>query len=341
MMSRIHCFLIAMFIAGVTLAATPAADKGDEGNARPAGEEPTEAQQALRTYLQLQEQLHSAQLAIEQNRKEADTAARHTAELLTARLKNIEEQLTTQGEQRQREMESLRSSNRATLFLAAILAAMGVIAIVFTSLFQIRAMNRLAEIATAFSASHALGGVRAAGALAGDGPHLVTLSTAEQSSQRLLGAIERLEKRVHELEHTSHPPVAQEGHPPNGEDRGEETTGVSEQQERAERISLLLGKGQALLNLDQADNALACFDEVIVLDPDNAEALVKKGTALERLKKLEEAIECYDRAIAVNQSMTLAWLYKGGVFNQLERFSEALQCYEQALRTQQRTTAAQ
>ena len=109
--------------------------------------------------------------------------------------------------------------------------------------------------------------------------------------------------------------------------------------EPLDRMAMILGKGQSLLSLDKPEEAIACFDEAIALDPRHSEALVKKGTALERLKRLEEAIDCYDRAIAANRSMTLAYLYKGGVCNQLERFSEALECYEQALRSQQQKNA--
>ena len=103
----------------------------------------------------------------------------------------------------------------------------------------------------------------------------------------------------------------------------------------AARITMLLGKGQSLLNLDQAEEALACFDQVLTLDPNHPEALVKKGAALERLRKLDEAIACYDQAIAADSSMTVAYLYKGGLFNRMERFGEALECYEKALHTQE------
>ncbi|PYK96478.1 MAG: hypothetical protein DME19_19595, partial [Verrucomicrobia bacterium] len=109
---------------------------------------------------------------------------------------------------------------------------------------------------------------------------------------------------------------------------------------QAPHLALLLAKGQTLLSLDKPAEALACFDEIISLDPRNAEAFVKKGTALERLRRTEEALECYDRAIAVDRSLTTAYLYKGGVFNRLQRFEEALKCYEQALQTEQKTLAS-
>jgi tetratricopeptide (TPR) repeat protein len=147
------------------------------------------------------------------------------------------------------------------------------------------------------------------------------------------------------LEDTAHPLANENGasnhvhapaaNPANGESEpaaAGETTPSSE----AALISFLLGKGQSLLNLDKADEALACFDEVLGLRADHSEALVKKGTALEKLRRLNEAAECYDRAIAADHTLTIAYLCKGGLFNRMERYNEALECYELALRTQEK-----
>jgi tetratricopeptide (TPR) repeat protein len=110
--------------------------------------------------------------------------------------------------------------------------------------------------------------------------------------------------------------------------------------EEAERVSLLLGKGQSMLNLDDAQAAAECFEQALRIDPSNAEAWVRKGTALERLQQLNEAVECYDRAIASDGSLTIAYLHKGGLFNRMERYNEALECYEKALRTQEKRRAS-
>ena len=53
-----------------------------EPKAKPGAEETIDAQQALRSYLQLQEQLHNALLTIEQSRQEADAAAKRNAEAI-------------------------------------------------------------------------------------------------------------------------------------------------------------------------------------------------------------------------------------------------------------------
>jgi tetratricopeptide (TPR) repeat protein len=310
----------------------PASDK-------PAAELSPEAQQSLRAYLQLQEQLHSALLAIDQARKDADAAAernnqaiqqareetelaaRRNAELIGTRLKLIEEALTNQ---RDSEVAAMRQTNRFMFTMAAVVGGIGFLGMVFTAFCFWRALTRVAQIT---SSLHPLAGVghHAETALSHSNA-FVTLNGPEMSSTRLLGAIERLEKRIHDLEHTALLPQSTDNHHDSPPMPGS----------AAESISTLMARGQAFLESREPDKALACFEEVIRSEPHHAEALVKKGTALEQLKRPEEAIDCYDKAIASNQTMTVAYLHKGAVFNQLERFSEALECYEQALRTQQK-----
>src|SRR5437868_8263543 len=53
------------------------------------------ASQELRTYLQLQEQLHATQLAVERNRKEAEDAAVQSAAALNNRLQSLEQTLAS------------------------------------------------------------------------------------------------------------------------------------------------------------------------------------------------------------------------------------------------------
>jgi tetratricopeptide (TPR) repeat protein len=312
-----------------------AADKPDApaGNAVPPSESQAPTQEQLRAYLQLQDQLHSALLAIEQARKEAeaaaqkhaqaiqetrdesDTASRRSAELIGARLRLIEQTLTNQHD---RAVEAMQKSNRFMITLAAVFGGIGFLGMLFTAFCLWRALTRVAQITASLQPLHALHGRHTTSAVAGGDAPFVTLNGPETSSSRLLGAIEKLEKRIEDLEHTSLLPDS------------------TEAARNASGLTAALANGQALLDSNEPEKALVCFDEALALEPGNAEALVKKGAALERLKRLEDAIECYDKAIAANQAMTVAYLHKGAVYNQLERFSEALECYEQALRTQQK-----
>jgi len=330
------CILLLGVAVSGTAAAGPDGAPDASTPATSTKPDDTNSMDALRGILQLQEQIHATQMSIERAREEADAAAAHNAEIFTARLQAIEQSLANQ---RAQELETMRKSNRDMLVLAGTVAVVGLLVMLLTAIFQSRAIHRLAQISAALPEPRLFGSA----AFANPTP-LVDAGVAEQSNSRLLGAMDRLERRLLQLEHATQPA-------PNGGDPGAEagsiaaltsgattpTAGTPEAE--SDRLGLLLGKGQSLLNLDQIEAALGCFDEILAADPNHTEALVKKGTALERLRKVDEAIACYDRAIAADSSLTIAYLYKGGLFNRQDRFSEALACYEQALKTHEKRAA--
>jgi tetratricopeptide (TPR) repeat protein len=312
----------------------------DNPNSSPTNHADDAVSQELRTYLQLQEQIHATQLAVERNRKESEEAAAENSAALNNRLQSLEQTLAAT---RARELDVVQSANRSMLYVAGSFAAMGFVAMLLVAYFQWRTVSRLAEISAALPMP--LDRRRPLPALGSGEPEPPAAPALAQTNSSLMDSIERLEKRLRELEHTpaSLPaPAIADG---NGGHETASTNGihleppVTAAPREPSGIDALLNRGQSLLNMDKAEEALACFDEALVLEPNHPEALVKRGTALERLRKLTEAIECYDRAIEADGSMTIAYLYKGGLFNRMERFSEALECYEKALRTQEKRAA--
>jgi tetratricopeptide (TPR) repeat protein len=291
--------------------------------------------EALRSYLHLQEQLHATQLALERNRQEAETLAARNAEAVSARLQFIEQAMTSQ---RGRELEAMQSTNRLLLIMAGSFAGVGFLAMLLTAYLQWRAVNRLAEFTAVLTGA----GRTALPAPARTDLPLVSTGATEQANARLFGALTRLEERIHELEHDAQIPLPDKSAPasstatnpspaqiPKADTNGEESN--------QSHVALLLAKGQSLLSLDKASEALACYDEILALEPNHPEALVKKGATLEQIRQYDDALTCYDRAIAADGSLTIAYLQKGGLFNRLERYEEALQCYELALRTQEKS----
>jgi len=342
------------FICGVLVLAffgclSTSGGEASAGASQSAKSEETNAQETLRNYVQLQEQVHAAQLAIEQTRKENAEAAARNAEVLVQRLQAIEGALSTQ---RARELEAMQSSNRVMLIVAGTFAFVGVAAMLLMAFFQWRTVHGLAAISAGLPSVRLLGPGSPVGALAtGDMP-LRLDGHVEQANSRLIGALEQLEKRIYHLENTSRPALSEQstekpGNSPahgNGNGRTAEPLSSSASDGKSipsgqEHLKQLLASGQALLDEDKPERALASFEQALVLSPRHGEALVKKGTALERLQRLDEALACYDEAIAADSSFTIAYLHKGGLFNRLERFGEALQCYEEALRTQERREA--
>ncbi|MBC8003267.1 MAG: tetratricopeptide repeat protein [Opitutaceae bacterium] len=293
-----------------------------------------EADQIIRENLRLQAQLLSIERGIEQVRAEAEAASKRNVEAMTARMTMIEEALTAQ---RQREIQAIQESNRAMLIVAGVLSAAGVLALLFTAWVQSRAMNRITELTASLSTTMLPAHGFAFSAIGPGGTPAIP-EAARQSSNQLVHAIEQLEKRIHELEagasESAHPRpvsnadlIATSSSAPVAPPDAESPDG---------RISVLLGKGQTFLNMNQPGEALECFQEVLKLEPDSIDALLKKGAALERMQRNDEALQSYDRVLSLDGSVTTAYLYKGGVFNRLKRYAEALDCYEQALNTQQK-----
>jgi len=285
--------------------------------------------ETLRSYLQLQEQLHATQLALERNRQEAEHLAARNAEAVGTQLRLIEQAVSNQ---RTRELETMQSTNRLLLIMAGSFAGVGFLAMLLTAYLQWRAVNRLAE----FTALLTGAGRAALPPPSRTDLHVVSTGATEQSNARLFGALTRLEERIHELEHHAQVPLPDKSAPPGGAVGSPAPAADGNGETGQSHVALLLAKGQSLLSLDKGTEALACYDEILALEPNHPEALVKKGVALEQMRQDEDALSCYDRAIAADGSLTIAYLQKGGLFNRLERYEEALQCYEQALRTQEK-----
>jgi tetratricopeptide (TPR) repeat protein len=289
--------------------------------------------EALNAYLQLQQQIHETQLAIENTRRQAQEAAARNAEVVAEQLRTVERSL----------MAERTREGHFMVIVFSVFAGISFLAVVLTTYFQWRTVNHLADFSGNLPAAYPRGVPVPMPALEFGQPSLMTTGSVEQSSLRLLGAIERLEKRILELEHAAVPPLNGHTADTNGGNSPLHESTLADAAvtpaETALRTRLLIEKGQSLLNEDNSEAAIECFDEALGLDSTNTDALVKKGAALEKMRKLQEAIECYDRAIAADNSMTIAYLHKGGLYNRMERFSEAVECYEQALRTQEKRGA--
>jgi tetratricopeptide (TPR) repeat protein len=310
-------------------ATAPAAQPGESAGSN----------ESLRAYLQLQEQLHAAQLSIDRNRQESQAAAAQNSQTLSNQLQAMQQSLQQSLlAQRADELQDAQRTNHLLLVIVGLFAIIGFAAGLFTAYFQWRALSRLAEISTALPVARGLPGL--ASTAIGLGEPALSEGAAAQSNSRVTSLIEHLEKRIAELEHATMPPLKELPASGSGTFAAAQPVPDNSPTDKSAQIASLLEQGQSLLNADRTEEALVCFDHALELAPDHAEALVKKGAALEKMRQPQEALECYDRAINADSSMTIAYLHKGGLCNRLERYSEAMECYEQALHTQEKKRAA-
>jgi tetratricopeptide (TPR) repeat protein len=322
---------------------TPAAT---DGGAQAAEAAVISNQSTLRSTLEIQEEIHNLQAADEKARHQAAVEAAQNAESLNQRLETIETALASQHVEG---LSEIQHSNDMVLIAAGAFACFGFLVLMLSALLQWQMVNRVKALAAALPGANGMPAGEGHGVLGAGEAALLGGGVARPTAE-FLGAIERLEKRIHDMETTTHTPHAlPEGaaHAANGQlvlsgmpENGSAAVSA-EAADRAKTISLLLGRGQSQLRLDQAEAALASFDEALAIDPAHTDALLKRGAALERLQRWNEAIESYDRAVAADSTMTMAYLHKGGVFNRMERYNEALECYEQALKSQEKGPPAE
>lgn len=280
--------------------------------------------QMLRSLLILQEQVRATERAVDQARQEAQAEARRTAEAMAARMNSIEQSLNSQ---REREMKDLQRSTHRMLIIVGVATALGFIAVMIAGFMQVRAATRLVEASRQLALMPAPRYQELPESTTAPAP--LPGPSVETAGANLLGAIDRLEHRLEEMETT-------EG--------GTQTATYGHKSSAAapspSQVATVLSKGQALLNMDKADEALEQFDEALRIDARNIEAWIKRGTALERLQRVDDAVAAYDQAIAIDGAAATAYLFKAGVYNRQKKYAEALQCYEKALNAQQRSRAA-
>ena len=277
---------------------------------------------AANGFLQVQQQLHDTQLAIEHNRQQVEAETRRNAEDMAARIDVLQQIIATQ---RQGEITAVQKTQQLILILGGTFGAVGLAVLLVVAYLQWRAVSRLVALFSMHPAEFAMDHGRVS-------PSLTAGASVQQSNAQLFSMVDHLEKRILELKQAARAPLNEPAPAAVHETNGAPKTSS----DRDECVANLVDEGQALLAANEPQKALECFDVALGLHPKHAEALVKKGGALEKLGRLDEAIACYDQAIEADGGMTIAYLHKGGLFNRLSRYDEALQCYERALQTQEK-----
>jgi tetratricopeptide (TPR) repeat protein len=92
-----------------------------------------------------------------------------------------------------------------------------------------------------------------------------------------------------------------------------------------------VNKGLSLRALGRNDEAIACFDNALDLDPDSATAWLDKGVAHATMGRHDQSVACYRRVVELDPRDLFAWNNLGRSLLALGRLDEALVSAEQAL----------
>jgi tetratricopeptide (TPR) repeat protein len=93
-------------------------------------------------------------------------------------------------------------------------------------------------------------------------------------------------------------------------------------------------KGHVLYRLRKYNQALACYEQAARLAPGSPEPLCYQGHALRHLQRYSEALDTYEQALgrATGKISAAAWSGKGHIYYEQKSHKEALDAYEQAVR---------
>lgn len=263
------------------------------------------------SFLQIQEQLHAAQLSIQQTQQAAAEASKNNLDQLGTRLQSLEQ---TVAAQRNNEVAATHKTLQTTLLLAGVFGVVCLGIMLAMVYLQSRAFAQLTQISA--QQQTILNTANTVQQLAAP-----SRATVDAANTKLLDVVQQLNTRLNELENgPSLLPsvVAQEKLKVNG------------------AAADPLAEGQKFLDENAPQKALEFFDKFLATQPDHAEALLKKADALEKLGRAAEALTHYNRSIAADNTLAVAHLHKGGLLNRLRRYDEALNCYEQALQAQEK-----
>jgi len=94
----------------------------------------------------------------------------------------------------------------------------------------------------------------------------------------------------------------------------------------------LLTQGNDLLVQQRFTEAIACYEKVLQVRPDEPDALMNLGVAHAEMNRLDEALKWYDSALQRQPQFAAAHYNRGNALGVLGRHDEALAAYDQAVR---------
>jgi len=162
----------------------------------------------LKAYRQLRDELHATQIAAANNRAEADAASLAQATAFAEKLNTLSATAALERERQQREItrsnierdsqqSEMQRLTRTILWVAAVFGGVGLVVMLLTPVFQWRAVNCMAELAAQRPQAPMPYGL-----LPPEAPG-ASEQTVALSNQRLLAVIDRMERRIVDMEQTA------------------------------------------------------------------------------------------------------------------------------------------
>jgi len=90
-------------------------------------------------------------------------------------------------------------------------------------------------------------------------------------------------------------------------------------------------RGGSLCSLGRFEEAIACFDKALAIEPEYGHAWSNKGVVLYSLGRNREALQCFEGALKIDSSDAMAWCNAANVLSTLGQHEDAIRCCDKAL----------
>ncbi|MCI0480688.1 MAG: tetratricopeptide repeat protein, partial [Candidatus Dadabacteria bacterium] len=104
----------------------------------------------------------------------------------------------------------------------------------------------------------------------------------------------------------------------------EPTAEPAQEPEKEMSVDELTEKGNDYFASERFEDALACFDKVLIVNPNDQDMLHNKAAVLYKLKLYGEAIEVFNKLIQLDANDVAAYLTKGASYYWLGKYAEAI-----------------
>ncbi|MCG3252688.1 MAG: tetratricopeptide repeat protein [Candidatus Heimdallarchaeota archaeon] len=91
--------------------------------------------------------------------------------------------------------------------------------------------------------------------------------------------------------------------------------------------TVIYGKGMIYFEFDDLEEAITCFNKAIEIYPEDVDSLYAKGAILSSIGQNDEAIELFDTVLKHDTKFVIAWLAKGYALLNINKSKKALQCF--------------
>ena len=102
--------------------------------------------------------------------------------------------------------------------------------------------------------------------------------------------------------------------------------------EEKRNIVELINAGVMCREIENNNEAISCFDKVLVIDPNDILALVNKGGVLVEMQKYDESLPILDKAIELRPELADAHYNKAAALAMTGNVEESLSCLDKAVK---------